>query len=184
ESSNQIVFSGVMYHHRGVDVLLESVSTVIQKIPDVQFVMLGSGPEMEKLVEFTKKNNLSRNVKFLGWIDKKQIPEYLAKSAIGIGPLRVTEVTKDALPIKVLEYMASYLPILAVNGTLSSDILKDGENGYFVKDANELAEKIIYLLQNQKTRIKMGQKSRDIVEKYDWKIIAQSIIDEYKKFKD
>ena len=184
EPSNQIIFSGVMYYHRGVDVLLESVSTVIQKIPDVQFVMLGSGPEMEKLIEFTKKNNLSRNVKFLGWVDKKQIPEYLAKSAIGIGPLRVTEVTKDALPIKVLEYMASYLPILAVNGTLSSDILKDGENGYFVKDANELAEKIIYLLQNQKTRIEMGQKSRDIVEKYDWKIITQSIIDEYKKCED
>ena len=184
EPSNQIIFSGVMYYHRGVDVLLESVSTVIQKIPDVQFVMLGSGPEMEKLVEFTKKNNLSSNVKFLGWVNNKQIPEYLTKSGIGIGPLRVTEVTKDALPIKVLEYMASYLPILAVNGTLSSDILKDGENGYFVKDGNELAEKIIYLLQNQKLRIKMGQKSRDIVEKYDWKIITQSIIDEYEKCKD
>ena len=184
EPSNQVIFSGVMYYHRGVDVLLESVSTVVQKIPDVQFVLLGSGPEMEKLVDFTKKKNLTKNVKFLGWVDRKQIPEYLAKSAIGIGPLLVTEVTKDALPIKVLEYMASYLPILAVNGTLSSDILKDGENGYFVKDANELSEKIIYLLQNQNVRSKMGQKSRDIVERYDWKIITQSIIDEYKKCKN
>ena len=184
EPSNQIIFSGVMYHHRGVDLLLESVSTVIQKIPDVQFVLLGSGPEMEKLVEFTKRKNLTKNVKFLGWVDKKQIPEYLAKSAIGIGPLRVTEVTKDALPIKVLEYMASKLPILARSGTLSSDILINGENGFFVKDANELAEKIIYLLQNQNVRIKMGQKSRCIVEKYDWKIIVQSIIEEYKKCKD
>jgi len=184
EPTNQIIFSGVMYYHRGVDVLLESASTVIQKIPDVQFVLLGSGPEMEKLVELTKKKNLTKNVKFLGWIDRKQIPEYLAKSAIGIGPLRVTDVTRDALPIKVLEYMASYLPILATSGTLSPDILIDGENGFFVKDANELAEKIIYLLQNQNVRSKMGQKSRDIVEKYDWKIITQSIIDEYKKCKD
>jgi glycosyltransferase involved in cell wall biosynthesis len=165
-------------------VLLESASTVIQKIPDVQFVLLGSGSEMEKLIEFTKKKNLTKNVKFLGWVNRKQIPEYLAKSAIGIGPLRVTEVTKDALPIKVLEYMASYLPILAIDDTLSSDILVDGENGFFVKDTNELAEKIIYLLQNQNVRSKMGQKSRDIVEKYDWKIITQSIIDEYKKCKD
>jgi len=184
ESSNQIIFSGVMYHHRGVDLLLESISTVIKKIPDVQVVLLGSGPEMEKLAEFTKRNNLTKNVKFLGWIDRKQIPEYLAKSAIGIGPLRVTEVTKDALPIKVLEYMAANLPILAMSGTLSSDILINGENGFFVKDANELSEKMIYLLQNQNIRIKMGQKSRHIVEKYDWKIIAQSIIEEYKKCKD
>ena len=184
EPSNQIIFSGVMYYHRGVDVLLESASTVIQKIPDVQFVLLGRGPEIEKLVDFTKKYSLTKNVKFLGWVDRKQIPEYLAKSAIGIGPLRVTDVTRDALPIKVLEYMASYLPILATSGTLSPDILIDGENGFFVKDTNELAEKIIYLLQNQNVRSKMGQKSRDIVEKYDWKIITQSIIDEYKKCKD
>lgn len=184
EPSNQIIFSGVMYYHRGVDVLLESVSEVIQKIPDVEFVLLGSGPEMEKLVDFTKKNNLTKNVKFLGWVDRKQIPEYLAKSAIGVGPLRVTDVTKDALPIKVLEYMASYLPILAKNGTLSTDILIDGENGFFVKDAKELAEKIIYLLQNSSLKIKMGQKSRDIVKKYDWKIITQSIIEEHKKCKD
>jgi glycosyltransferase involved in cell wall biosynthesis len=184
ESTIQIIFSGVMYYHRGIDVLLESVSIVIQKIPDVQFVLLGSGPEMEKLVKFTKKHSLTENIKFLGWVDRKQIPEYLAKSAIGIGPLRMTDVTKDALPIKVLEYMASHLPILAKSGTLSSDILIDGENGFFVKDTKDLAEKIIYLLQNQDVRIKMGQKSRDIVEKYDWKIIAQSIIDEYKKCKD
>jgi len=184
ESTIQIIFSGVMYYHRGIDVLLESASIVIQKIPDVQFVLLGSGPEMEKLVEFSKKHNLTKNVKFSGWVDRKQIPEYLAKSAIGIGPLRMTDVTKNALPIKVLEYMASYLPILAKSGTLSTDILIDGENGFFVNDANELAEKIIYLLHNQNVRIKMGQKSRHIVEKYDWKIIAQSIIDEYNKCKD
>ena len=184
ESTIQIIFSGVMYYHRGIDVLLESASIVIQKIPDVQFVLLGSGPEMEKLVEFTKKHNLTKNVKFSGWVDRKQIPEYLAKSAIGVGPLRMTDVTKNALPIKVLEYMASYLPILAKSGTLSTDILIDGENGFFVNDANELAEKIIYLLHNQNVRIKMGQKSRHIVEKYDWKIIAQSIIDEYNKCKD
>jgi glycosyltransferase involved in cell wall biosynthesis len=184
KSSNQIIFSGVMYYHRGVDVLLESVSNVIQSIPDVQFVLLGSGPEMEKLVEFTKKHSLTENVKFLGWVDREQIPEYLAESAIGVGPLRVTDVTKDALPIKVLEYMASHLPILAKSGTLSSDILIDRENGFFVNDAKELAEKIIYLLQNQNVRSKMGQKSRDIVEKYDWKIIAQSIINEYMKCKD
>jgi len=184
KSSNQKIFSGVMYYHRGVDVLLESVSNVIQSIPDVQFVLLGSGPEMEKLVEFTKKHSLTENVKFLGWVDREQIPEYLAESAIGVGPLRVTDVTKDALPIKVLEYMASHLPILAKSGTLSSDILIDRENGFFVNDAKELAEKIIYLLQNQNVRSKMGQKSRDIVEKYDWKIIAQSIINEYMKCKD
>jgi glycosyltransferase involved in cell wall biosynthesis len=184
EPSNQIIFSGVMYYHRGVDVLLESASNVIQSIPDVQFVLLGSGPEMEKLVEFTKKHSLTKNIKFLGWVDREQISEYLAESAIGVGPLRVTDVTKDALPIKVLEYMASHLPILAKRGTLSSDILIDGENGFFVNDANELAKKIIYLLQNQNVRSKMGQKSRDIVEKYDWKIIAQSIINEYMKCKD
>ena len=39
----KIVFSGVMYHHRGLDVLIEAAAKIITKIPDVKFILLGDG---------------------------------------------------------------------------------------------------------------------------------------------
>ena len=168
-----------MYHHRGLDVLLESVSNVVEKVPESKFLLLGDGPEMSELKKFVEKNNLSQNVIFKGWIDRNEIPDYLSKSSLGIGPLRMTEVTKHALPIKVLEYMASSLPILAKKGTLPNDVLKDGENGFFVENSKELGDKILHLLENNELRMKMGEKSREMVSKFDWKNVAELITDEF-----
>tara|TARA_B100001750_G_scaffold247737_1_gene274590 strand:- start:1572 stop:2711 length:1140 start_codon:yes stop_codon:yes gene_type:complete len=177
--SKQIIFSGAMYHHRGIDVLLDAVPHVMEKIPESRFLLLGDGPEMPGLKEIVEKNNLAKNVIFKGWVDRNKIPGHLSESAIGIGPLRVTSVTKYALPIKVLEYMASSLPILAVKGTLPEQVLKDGENGFIIDNSNDLATKIVQLLDNDELRMRMGQKSREMVTKFDWKDIAMSIIDEF-----
>ncbi|RZD44736.1 MAG: hypothetical protein CXT78_06070 [Thaumarchaeota archaeon] len=178
-NSKQVVFSGAMYNHRGIDILLESVSDVIKKIPKAKFMLLGDGPEMPRLKELVNNLKLTENVILKGWMDKKEIPKYLSESKIGIGPLRLTEVTKHALPIKVLEYMASSLPIIAIEETLPKDVLKNGENGFFIKDSKELSQKIIELLQNDELCSKMGEKSKEMVKKFDWENVAKSIIKEY-----
>ena len=177
-NSNQIIFSGAMYHHRGIDVLLESVLKVTKKIPDSKFVLLGDGPEMEELKKMVYGKEISKNVIFKGWVDRNEIPKYLSESSIGIGPLRNTEVTRHALPIKVLEYMASGLPILAIKDTLPEDVLKNDENGFFVTDSVELSKKIIKLLEDNELRRKMGEKSKKMVTKFDWKNVAELIIQE------
>jgi DNA gyrase subunit A len=143
-------------------------------------VLLGDGPEMEKLKEISQKRNLRKNIKFKGWIDRNNIPNYLAGSSIGIGPLMLTEVTKNALPIKVLEYMASSLPIIARTGTLSNDILKEGKNGFFINDSEDLAAKLELLASEEKLLTKMGKESFNMVQKFDWANITSIILDEYK----
>lgn len=178
--SKKIIFSGVMYYHRGLDILLQAAPEIVRKIPDVEFVLLGDGPELSKLKDIVNEKDLVKNVKFEGWIDREKIQDYLADGAIGIGPLRATGVTKNALPIKVLEYMASYLPIIAWEQTLPSDVLINGKNGFFVQSSAELVEKIIQLLTDQDLRHQMGMESRRLVEKFDWQNIAAMIIDEYK----
>jgi glycosyltransferase involved in cell wall biosynthesis len=179
-----LVFSGVMYYHRGIDILLESISKVILKIPNIRVILLGDGPEMEKLQEITEKMNLTKIVEFKGWIDRKEIPHYLANSSIGIGPLMLTEVTKNALPIKILEYMASSLPIIAKIGTLSEDILKDNKNGFFIKDSQDLAEKLELLVSNDNLLTDFGNESLKMVEKFDWQNITSMILEQYKKIKN
>ena len=68
---------------------------------------------------------------------------------------------------------------MAVNGTLPDDVLKNGENGFFVSNSKELSQTIIQLLENDELRLKMGKKSRQMVTKFDWQKVAESIIHEY-----
>jgi len=136
---------------------------------------------MKKLKNLVHQNNLDSNIEFKGWIDRNDIPNHLSNASIGIGPLKRTTVTENALPIKVLEYMASSLPIIAKSGTLPDDVLKNNENGYFVENYSELSEKIILLLKNPELVEKMGKNSLNMVQKFSWEKIVRSIIDIYNK---
>jgi len=183
KKSKIVLFSGVMYKHRGVDILLKAASIVIKKIPEVRFVLLGEGPELNELKKIVKDSKIEDNIEFKGWIEREDIIDHLAEASIGIGPLRSTSVTKNALPIKVLEYMAASLPILSQRDTLPDSVLIDSENGYFVKDEVELAAKIIQILENDEERIRMSTKSHEIVLKFDWEKIVKKILVEYEDVK-
>ena len=179
KKSKMILFSGVMYNHRGIDVLLNAAPTVIKKIPEVKFVLLGDGPELDNLKKIAENLKIEKNIEFKGWIKRDEVMNYLADASIAIGPLRSTTVTKNALPIKVLEYMASSLPILSQKDTLANDVLVDDENGYSVTDPEDLATKIIHILENNEKRIKMGIKSYEMSLKFDWKNVTKKILTEY-----
>ena len=175
KKQRKIVFTGAMYYHRGLDVLLDSIPKIVSQFPDVKFVLIGSGTELENLKQKVDEKKIGKNVEFKGWIDRKEIPENLQDAVLGIGPLRLTEVTKGALPIKVLEYMASSLPIIAQKGTLPKEILQDEKNGFFIRNSDDLAEKIILLLNDEKMINSMGQKSFEMVEKFSWNYVVKNI---------
>jgi glycosyltransferase involved in cell wall biosynthesis len=177
----KVVFSGVMYYHRGLEILLEAASKVVQNLPDTKFILLGEGPEMQRLQNIVLERNLTSNVEFKGWIKRDDIPAYLSEASVGIGPLQLTPLTAKSIPIKVLEYMASSLPIIAKKGILTDDLLKDGENGYFIEDANDLSKKITLLLENPDLVEKMGSVSRRMVQKFSWENLVNSILEKYKK---
>ena len=59
-----ILFSGVMYNHRGIDVLLNAAPTVIKKIPEVKFVLLGDGPELDNLKKIAENLKIEKNIEF------------------------------------------------------------------------------------------------------------------------
>jgi len=181
KNPEKIVFTGAMYYHRGLDILLEAIPSVIKIIPNAKFVLLGSGGEVDKLKKVVSDKKLEKSVEFTGWINRDKIPQNISDASIGIGPLRLTDVTSKALPIKVLEYMAVSLPIIAKRGTLPLDVLENENNGYFIDDAGDLAEKIIGLLNDPKKVEKMGIQSLNMVQKFSWNNVVTNIIENVKK---
>jgi len=177
KNPKKVVFAGAMYHHRGLDVLLDAIPKIVRKIPDAKFILLGSGSELEKLKDIVLTKKLENSVEFKGWIKREKIPENISDAAIGIGPLRLTDVTSRALPIKVLEYMAVSLPIIAQKGTLPNDVLVNEKNGYFIDGAEDLAGKISLLLNESEKINQMGSQSRLMVEKFSWDNIIKNILE-------
>ena len=102
-------------------------------------------------------------------------------ASVGIGPLRLTDVTTRALPIKVLEYMAVGLPIIAQEGTLSEDVLVNEKNGYFFNGEDDLVSKITLLLDKPEKIERMSQESTKMVQKFSWDSVIRNIIEKVNK---
>jgi len=83
---------------------------------------------------------------------------------IGIMPLADDEWAKGKCGLKVLQYMACGVPVVASPVGVNQDIIKDGENGFLASSYNEWLEKLILLVQNEELRRKLGQKGRKTVE--------------------
>src|SRR3989344_1429153 len=175
-----LLYIGRMGHEKNIIYLLECFKLVLKEMPRTKLVLVGTGPNLE---EFKKKANeleISKNVFFKGGIPHKKLVKTLVS---GNFYLFVTASTTETFGISTLEAQASGIPCVAINATGTKDIIKNGYNGYLVKDGNkkEFAKKVLELLKKNSLREKMGRNAINESKKYSSRKINKIWINEYRK---
>ena len=129
---------------------------------DVYYLLVGDGPTKPDFVKTAGDNGL-KNVLFLGM--RRDIHNILHGSDIGI-LLSNTDGHAEGLSNTIMEYMASGLPVIATSAGGNPELVNDGETGYLVKpfDANQVAERIASLIDNNAMRKEMGSKARERIK--------------------
>jgi glycosyltransferase involved in cell wall biosynthesis len=154
----------------GIDTLIEAIAKFKEKRPNVKCLIIGDGPEREKLKVKSKKLNVAGNVIFLGQIPQKDLPIYFRIADVFIRPSR-----SEGLGNSFLEAMAAGVPAVGTPVGGIVDFLKDGETGFVVpvNDSAKLAEKLHYILKSQSLREGVIQNAKSLIrETYTWDKIA------------
>lgn len=110
-------------------------------------------------------------VNALGWLDRSSVRNVLRRSVAGLVTLHPTVNYVDALPVKMFEYMAAGIPVIASDFPLWRDIVEGSECGLLVDplDPRAIAGAIDTLVGNPDLAERMGRKGREAVEqKYNW----------------
>jgi len=148
---------------------------LIRALPELRFpfvcLLVGDGEEKGNLENLSEKLGVSDKVKFLGQINNKEIPGYLAAADCFVLPS-----LEEGFGIVILEAQAVGLPIIGTNIGGIKDIIEDGKTGLLVEpaDPKEIADAI--------TRVYSGQKFANLdLEKYDWDKIADRVKEVYQK---
>lgn len=180
-NKNIILFVGVLGSHKGPDILIKAMQKIIKSIPDAKLIFVGRGPLREELEIMSKKIGIDENIKFTGFIEstfKKML--YYKSADIFCLP---STMSHESCGIVNLEAMACNVPIVASKIGGVPDVVKDGENGLLVppKDSEALADAIIYLLENEDVRERMGKNGRKKVEDYSWDKNAKETEKVYKE---
>lgn len=146
-----------------IETFVRSAAIVLKTIPNSLFLVVGGGSQEKFLKELAISLNISDNLKFIGSIENKKVPEYLASSDIYVS----TSLSDAGLAASTAEAMACGVPVIITNFGDNKRWVTDHVNGFLFpcKDHKLLAEKIILLLKNEQDRIKFGTNNRNIIQK-------------------
>jgi len=145
----------------GLEYLIRAVPAVIKEKKDVAFVIGGDGPLRVFHEQLATKLGVKEKIIFTGKIPRSEVPYYYAMSDIVVVPS-----LQEGFGLIVSEAMACGKPVVGtkVGGIL--DQIINGYNGFLVQPRNpeEIAEKILWLIDNPEEAKRMGINGRRIVE--------------------
>lgn len=148
---------------KGLEYFLEAAAIIKIEYPKIKFMIVGSKFDTQKkywqlINSMIKELSLDENVILTGF--RKEIPEIMH-----LMDIYVLSSVSEACPMVILEAMASGKPVVATNvGGVPEEVV-DGETGILVppKDAEAIAEAVLYLLKHPQKAKEMGVKGRERV---------------------
>ena len=149
--STVLGFIGSFYSYEGLELLLQAMPLVTAAVPNAKLLLVGGGPEDERLRRIVKERGLVQTVIFAGRVPHDQIQRYYDLIDILIYPQIPMRLTELVTPLKPLEAMAQDKIIVASDVGGHRELIRDGETGNLFRagDLNELAETIARVIRNR-----------------------------------
>ncbi len=180
ENDVLFLYAGIIGLAQGLEIIL-SAAEKLQQQATIKFILVGSGPEKEKLQEIKKTKQLS-NVYFFDAVSKTQMPQIVMAIDVSIIPLRKLELFLGAIPSKIFENLAMEKPvILAVDGEARELFVNQGQCALYSEPENvdDLIKNVQLLANDSALRKQLGQKGRVFVEQsFNRNTIAQNFYKE------
>jgi glycosyltransferase involved in cell wall biosynthesis len=108
-----ITYLGTFFHFSGLDVVIREFAEIAAKHPRAKLLLIGGGEQNKALRELASELNLKDRVIFTGFIPYAKLSGYLGLTTVAINPMRPGMVSHTAFPHKVIQYMASGLPVVS-----------------------------------------------------------------------
>jgi hypothetical protein len=154
-----VLYLSTLVESKGILVFLEAISQVVKARDNIQFVVAGGWGRDETVVksrvdEWLSADNLRSRVSFIGPVQGEQKMRVLLEADLFVLPTLL-----DTAPLVVLEAMRAGLPIISTDVGAIPEIVLDGQNGQICAkgNADQLAEKILYLADRPDLRQRMSQ---------------------------
>ena len=173
-----IIYAGGLARIRGIKEIIEAMEFVKDK---AQLLLLGEW-ESEDFMEECESLEGWKYIKYLGFVPFGKHYSFVKIANIGMVNFFPLPNQEDALPTKCFEYMACSLPIVMSNFSYWQKVF--GECALFANpyDVEDIAEKVLHLLDNPDKGKELGKKGRQLIEeKYSWEAEQRKLLDIYEE---
>ena len=167
---------GRVIKQKNFEAIIKLMPDLLKSFPNLKYVIVGAGPELNKFQELIDNLSLKNNVKLAGPVlnndESKKVYYQLADLFVSVSSV------EEGFGISYLEAQASGLPVIASKLGGSAEAILDQKTGILVQSNNlsEIKQAIFDLLSNEKKRQEFGQAGRIMVkEKFNWENLIAKI---------
>ena len=179
-----LIYVGGISYLRGIQNVLPQIELLKQKIPNIQFVIVGDGTYRKNLEELVDNYNLDQQIIFTGWETIERLSAYIHLSHIGIYPSLRYRGVNDKVPTKMFQYWALKKPVLASDYLLPRQMVNQYKAGFtldFEIEGHKLVEYVEKLYLDEDLRRRMGENGRRAIdEEWNWENMVKPLLKLYK----
>ncbi|MGC7560275.1 glycosyltransferase family 4 protein [Pasteurella sp. PK-2025] len=173
-----IGFLGTLKPWHGVSVLVQAWGLLRKQGHFARLLIVGDGPEHDNLRQDIEQLGLLDDVCFTGAVLPENVPDWLAKMDIAVAPYPTMEHFYFS-PLKIYEYMAAGLPVIATRVGHLASVIEDNQNGILVSpdSPQHLAEAMAELLACPTKAQQLGSMARRTAEKqHSWLSVVDRVL--------
>lgn len=176
-----VVYLGQLEGSAYAELFIDAARMVGTKHPEARFLVVGGGTLLKRLQKIVKQGNLGKTIRLTGYVNREEVPTYLAAADVAVACFEDNEITRCKSPLKIAEYMAAGKAIVAGNVGEVPRML--GNSGILTRpgDSVSLAEGIIRYIENPNLRREHAKTSRLRAEEtYNWQRTTENIETAYR----
>ncbi len=173
--SNQIISVGRLEDVKDFETLILVFSMCLAQNNNLRLEIVGDGSKKEELVNLCKSLNILDYVRFTGKLDSNQVEGEMLKSS-----LFLLTSKSESFSLVLVEASSLGIPCISFDIDVGPrEIIKDGKNGFIIKDRNKelMKKKILEIMNSRDVRNEIGNNAKINAEKY----YIENVVNEWKK---
>lgn len=177
-STTEILFVGRLVEKKGLRHLIDALPAILKQHPQAHLKIVGSGPDLEQLINQITRLGLTSKVTFMGAVRNDELPSHYRQAAVFAAPFVVAESgDQEGLGLVLVEAMGCGCPIVTTTVPAVNDLVRNKETGLIVPmgDAPALAKAICRILNDRSMAALLGKQAREFaLAHYDWRVKAET----------
>ena len=164
---------------KNLNTALDVIAELIKRGCNIEYLLIGAGPQKNELMQKSKILNIANYIKFLNYISDEQLPLYYSAADVFFLPSY-----HEAFGIAALEALAAKTPAVCSTNSGWSDFIINYKTGFVCDDFDGYVNKIYELITYKKLWTELSEQAAEyVLEKYDYRNIAKEYLKLYNSVK-
>ncbi len=171
----RLIYVGAFVKQKGVDILIRAFKDIQSKIPDIELVLVGDGPERKRLQNLAADLGI-RDVRFTGMME--DLDPFFTERSVFVLPSR-----EEGFGIAILEAMERGVPVVASRVGGIVEIVQDGKSGLLFERENPeaLSSAVMKIFGDDRLMEELVKNGKKRASEFSWDVMAMETEDVYRE---